>query len=426
MLRFLTSGESHGPVLVAILDGLPAGLPLDVESINSELRRRQHGYGRGSRQKIESDSLESITGVRQGVTTGGPVAMSIVNRDWENWRYVMSVAPVDLSQPEVAEQLKKKAIGRFRPGHADLPGTLKFRHKDIRDVLERASARETAARVAVGAVCQQLLAQFGIVISASVIQVGEVRAALPAEIELAELEDRIAGSELFCADTEAEAAMKALINSAWQEGDSLGGVIEVLVDGLPVGLGTYSQWDRRLDGQLAQALMSVQAIKAVEIGDGVEAASKPGSQVHDPILPAGDEPPVTGLPFRRASNHAGGIEGGMTNGERLRVKAYMKPLPTLRKGLPSVSLPDFRIETAHYERSDVSAIAAASVVCKAMVSFVLARAFIDKFGGDNLTDMRLAFSAYVSYCKSLGSRSESIAARQEHVGAGGDEGAESE
>ncbi|HEY9870862.1 MAG TPA: chorismate synthase, partial [Candidatus Obscuribacterales bacterium] len=243
MLRFLTSGESHGPVLIAIIDGLPAGLPLDVELINSELRRRQHGYGRGSRQKIESDSVESITGVRQGITTGAPVAISIVNRDWQNWRHVMSVAPVDLSQPEVAEQLKKKAIGRFRPGHADLPGTLKFRHQDIRDVLERASARETAARVAVGAVCQQLLAQFGILISASVIQVGQVRAALPAEIDLAELEERIAGSELFCADAAAEEAMKALIKSAWQEGDSLGGVVDVLVDGLPVGLGTYTQWD---------------------------------------------------------------------------------------------------------------------------------------------------------------------------------------
>src|SRR5262249_46993005 len=258
------------------------------------------------------------------------------NKDWDNWQHVMSVEEIDSAQIEAAEQLEKKAIKKFRPGHADLPGTLKFRQKDIRDVLERASARETAARVAVGALCLQLLEQFSIKLAAHVVQVGTVQSGPVADnVDLVELDRLVVESEMFCADAAAEESMKALIKSTWQEGDSLGGVVEVLADGLPVGLGTYTQWDGKLDGQLAQAVMSIQAIKAVEVGDGVENAGKPGSAVHDPIVPSGGDGGPGALPFKRTSNHAGGIEGGMTNGERLKVRAYMKPIPTLRKGLPS-------------------------------------------------------------------------------------------
>lgn len=417
MLRFLTSGESHGQALVAVLDGMPAGLAVDIDKVNHELWRRQQGYGRGARQKIETDRANILGGVRHGTTTGAPLAVLIENKDWDNWKHVMSIAQIDRQDPDVLAQLEKKAITRFRPGHADLPGTLKFRQQDIRDVLERASARETAARVAVGALCQQLLEGVGITMSAHVVQVGPIKAEpLADNFSLSELDRLLAESEMFCADASAEESMKALIKSTWQEGDSLGGVVEVLADGLPVGLGTYTQWDGKLDGQLAQALMSVQAIKAVEVGDGVENAGKPGSAVHDPIVVPDGSPQPQGLPFRRTSNHAGGIEGGMTNGERLRIKAYMKPIPTLRKGLPSVSYPDFQQDTAHFERSDVCAISAASVVCKAMVAFVLARALIDKFGGDTVTDMKLSIGEYTKHCRQpagkAGSRSNAQAARQ--------------
>lgn len=389
MLRFLTSGESHGPALVAMLEGMPAGLKLDLQQINEDLWRRQQGYGRGNRQKIEKDTAEIIGGVRHGITTGAPIALMIRNRDFENWRHVMSVEPIDLSLAEVSEQVDKKTIERFRPGHADLAGTLKFRQSDIRDVLERASARETAGRVAVGGVCRQLLETFGVRSAAHVIQVGSVKAnSRASKLSAAEIDSQVVNSELFCLDPEATEAMKELIKSTWQEGDSLGGVIEVVVDGLPVGLGSYTQWDRRLDGLLAQAIMSIQAMKAVEIGDGVEAASHFGSNVHDPIYPTA---PSARYPFRRETNHAGGLEGGMTNGERLCVRAYMKPIPTLRKGLDSLSFPGFEAEKAHYERSDVCAIAAASVVCRAMVCLTLANAMVDKFAGDSIPDLQASF-----------------------------------
>lgn len=398
MLRFLTAGESHGPGLVVILDRMPAGLELNLDRVNEELWRRQQGYGRGNRQKIETDQVESLGGIRHGITSGAPIALLIRNKDWENWEHVMSSRAVDPSMPEVQAQLGKKSITRFRPGHADLAGTLKFRQRDIRDVLERASARETAARVAAGAICAQLLAAFDISIAAHVIQVGHVKAVVIADnMPLQDLDRLVSESPMFCADAEATEAMTALIKSAWQSGDSLGGVVEVLADGLPVGLGSYTQWDEKLDGLVAQALMSVQAIKAVEVGDGVASAGKPGSLVHDPISPATvkDGP----FPFERQSNHAGGIEGGMSNGQRLITRAYMKPIPTLRKGLSSVSYPEFAAATAHFERSDVCAISAASVVCKAMVSFVLARALIDKFGGDTVTDMKVTIDNYRAYCR---------------------------
>ncbi len=397
MLRFLTTGESHGPALVAVLEGMPAGLKLDLNQINEDLWRRQQGYGRGNRQKIEKDKAEIIGGVRHGITTGAPIALMIRNRDFENWRHVMSIEPVDTSSPEVIEQFEKKLIERFRPGHADLAGTLKFRQTDIRDVLERASARETASRVAAGGVCRQLLETFGIKSASHVIQVGSVKAkSKSTTLSAEEIDAKVVQSELFCLDDEASEAMKELIKSTWQEGDSLGGVIEVVVDGLPVGLGSYTQWDRRLDGLLAQAVLSIQAMKAVEIGDGVEAAGEFGSRVHDPIYPTDSS---ARYPFSRKTNHAGGLEGGMTNGERLCVRVYMKPIPTLRKGLDSLSFPEFEAQKAHYERSDVCAIAAASVVCRAMVCLVLANAMVDKFGGDSIADLKASFLEYEKFCR---------------------------
>ena len=398
MLRFLTCGESHGPTLVSILDGVPAGLPLAIEAINEDLWRRQQGYGRGNRQKIERDRVEIIGGLRHGITTGAPVGMIIRNRDFENWQYVMAVEPVDRSDPAVAEQIEKKAIERFRPGHADLAGTFKYRQQDIRDVLERASARETASRVAGGAVARQILNYLNIQVASHVIQVGKVKAPhLAAPIPLAELDRRVLESEMFCADQQATEEMKEIVKNTWQEGDSLGGVVEVLADGLPVGLGSYTQWDRRLDGLLGQALLSIQAFKAVEIGDGIAASSDFGSQVHDPLFPgqAGGR-----LPFSRKTNRAGGLEGGMTNGERLIVRAFMKPIPTIRCGLESINFPEFQADRAHYERSDVCAIAAASVVCKAMVCLVLANAVLDKFGGDNIDDLKKSFDEYERFCRS--------------------------
>lgn len=400
MLRFLTSGESHGKALIAFLEGLPAGLPLSTEFINQELARRQQGYGRSNRQKIEKDRAQIFSGVRHGTTTGAPIALMIANRDFENWEYVMSVEQLNGQDEKAVEQLEKKSIKQFRPGHADLSGTIKFRHKDIRDVLERSSARETASRVALGAICEQLLNYFQVRTLAHVIQISEVRSKVDAKDMPFEEIDRLAkGSELFCLDEAAAASMKERITDAWQSGDTLGGIVEVIGEGLPVGLGSYTQWDRKIDGRLAQALMSVQAIKAVEIGEAIENASAPGSKAHDPLYR-----PSSGasVPFRRTTNRAGGLEGGMTNGERVVVRAYMKPIPTLRDGLDSLSFPEFMPARAHYERSDVCAVPAASVVCKAMVSIILADAFLDKFGGDNIADVKRNVDQFKEYCRELG------------------------
>lgn len=401
MLRFISTGESHGPALVAVLDGVPSGLAVDISLINNELHRRQQGYGRGNRQKIEQDNAEIIGGVRHGITTGAPVALMIKNRDFDNWQHVMSATPIDTEQDATREQLAKKAIEKFRPGHADLAGTLKFHQKDIRDVLERASARETASRVAAGALCEQLLRTLGITMASHVISVGPVRIA-PAKhseqtADLAELMQIVNQSEMFCADAETTEAMRQYVKTAWQDGDSVGGVIEVLVDGLPVGLGSYTQWDERLDGLLAQAVMSVQAMKAVEIGDGIQSAYLPGSQVHDALYSAVNRQ-ESQLPFERKTNHAGGLEGGMTNGARLTLHAFMKPIPTMRKGLPSISFPGLKDDVAHYERSDVCAVPAASVVVKAMVAIVLARSVLSKFGGDAMADIERSVKEFRSYC----------------------------
>lgn len=408
MLRFLTSGESHGPALVAILDGVPAGLPIDIDAVNAELARRQKGYGRGARQKIETDTAEILGGVRHGITSGAPISIMVRNRDHDNWRHVMSIAQIKVDEPDVAEQIEKKKIGRFRPGHADLAGTLKFRQRDIRDVLERASARETAARVAVGAICEQILQQFGVTVVSHVIQVGSIKTQQQSEdLPVAELAARVAASEMFCIDETAENKMKDLIKETWQAGDTIGGVVEVVAEGLPVGLGSYTQWDEKLDGQLAQLVMSVHAIKAVEVGDGFENVSRPGSEVHDAIFPSGSSSSshdAQQLPFMRKTNKAGGLEGGMTNGSRIRVRGYMKPIPTLIKGLPSVSFPQFAAQQAHYERSDVCAVPAASVVVKSMVSFGLTRALLNKFGSDTVSDIATAIASYREFCRDAPAR----------------------
>jgi len=412
MLRFFTSGESHGPTLTAIVDGMPAGLMIDIDAINAVLAARQQGYGRGNRQKIETDTVSFVGGVRHGVTTGAPITLMVANRDFANWKYVMSVEPTDMTTAEAREQADKKAIERFRPGHADLAGTLKFDQSDIRDVLERASARETAARVAVGALCEQLLAAIGARSVNHVVQVASVKCAvLPVDISLDEVEKLASESELSATDKSVESAMKEAIKAAWQEGDSLGGVVEVLVDGLPVGLGSYTQWDRKLDGRIAQAVMSIQAFKAVEIGDGVVSASLPGSQVHDPLYPSDKNGKNSILPFSRKTNHAGGIEGGMTNGSRLVVRGYMKPLPTMRKGLDSLSFPEFEAARAHYERSDVCAIAAASVVMKAMVNYVLADALLEKFACDSMRALKESFESYTLRVQNFASKGDPAAAK---------------
>jgi chorismate synthase len=400
MLRFLTSGESHGKTLIAFLEGLPAGLSVSIGAINEELARRQMGYGRSNRQKIEKDQAQILSGIRHSTTTGAPIALLVENRDFANWEYVMSVEKLNGVDAKAAEQLEKKSIKQFRPGHADLAGTVKFRHKDIRDVLERSSARETASRVAIGAICEQLLNHFNVRTLAHVIQISDVRASVDTKtLSFEEIDRRLRSSELFCLDEAKAESMKGKISDAWQSGDTLGGIVEVIAEGLPIGLGSYTQWDRKLDGKIAQALMSVQAIKAVEFGDGIACSAGPGSKAHDPLYA---EAQGADLPFKRVTNHAGGLEGGMTNGERLVVRAYMKPIPTLRDGLDSLSFPDFEPARAHYERSDVCAVPAASVVCRAMVCIVLADALLDKFGGDSICDVKANFDRYKEYCRELG------------------------
>ncbi|CAN5213167.1 chorismate synthase [soil metagenome] len=406
-LRLITGGESHGKAIVSILEGMPAGLPVDLDKVNSELSARQSGYGRSGRQRIESDRVEILGGLRHGITTGAPLTLMIENRDSANWTHIMSSTKPDMNDPAVLAALDAKKIVRFRPGHADYAGTLKYAHQDVRDVLERASARETAARVAAGAFANILLAALGIDVVSHVIAVGSVASPLKGQavagLSLAELEQRARESEVFCADANVAEKMKEAIKAALMSGDSLGGQVEVLADHLPVGLGSFSQWDRRLDGQLAQALMSIQAIKAIEIGDGISGAQMPGSQVHDPIYPTDSSSATSILPVRRESNHAGGIEGGMTNGERLIVRAYMKPIPTLKAGLASVTYPEFTACQAHYERSDVCAVPAASVVAKAMVCLTLANSVIDKFASDSMRELSASMKQYRDQCKNLNS-----------------------
>jgi chorismate synthase len=391
MLRFLTAGESHGQALVAVVDGMPAGLPLDAEAITPALRRRQGGYGRGRRMAIESDRAQILSGVRRGKTTGGPIALLIPNKDWQNWQKTMHVEP---EMPEEASGASRAAVTRPRPGHADLAGALKYGLDDIRDVLERASARETAARVALGAIARQLLAYFGVEVLNHVTMIGGIGIDEPLAVTPAQIRAIPDDSPLHCADPDVERRMIAEIDRAKDAGDTLGGAFEVVVTGLPVGLGSYVQWDRKLDGRLAQAIMSIHAIKAVGIGKGPDVARLPGSRIHDEIVPAGTPPsghPAVGV--SRLTNNAGGLEGGVTNGEQLRVTGYMKPIATLMQPLRSVDLATLAESPAAIERSDVCAVTAAGVVGEAMVSLVLADAFLEKFSADNVRDIEQALAA---------------------------------
>jgi chorismate synthase len=383
MLRFYTAGESHGQALLAFLSGLPAGLRVDIGAINHELHRRQLGYGRGGRQKIEKDAADIFAGVRHGMTIGAPVALRIENRDWTNWERILPVAAT-----ETAEAQSRKLTAP-RPGHADLAGSLKFNFHDARYVLERASARETAARVAAGAFARQLLKEFGVEIASHTIQVGHVRLEQPAT--WAEIRDicQDLESPLRCIDAAVQEKMKVEVDAALKAGDTVGGVFEVVVHNVPVGLGSHAQWDEKLDGRLAQALMSVQAVKAVEIGSGILAAGSYGSEVQDEIFYD-----KSAKKFTRSSNRAGGLEGGITNGQDLLVRGFLKPISTLRKALGTADLVTKEPLQAAYERSDWCVVPAGGVAGEAMVALVLADAFLQKFGGDSLAEMRRNFENY--------------------------------
>jgi chorismate synthase len=395
-VSFRTAGESHGRGLTAFLEGIPAGLSLQMErDVDPDLKRRQGGYGRGRRMLIESDRADLLSGVRLGETLGSPISMIVWNKDWENWEEAMSALPPDPDgNPKALRSLYLP-----RPGHADLVGLHKYDRRDTRDILERASARETAARVACGAVCKTLLAEFGVSIGSHVTSIGDIEAAVPSELP-EDLNAAVDASPLRTLDDEAAEKMIATIDQAKEDGDTLGGVIEVVARGLPAGLGSYVSWDTKLDGRLAGAMMSIQAIKGVEIGLGFEGARRPGSRVHDPIVADADAGPAGGL--GRASNRAGGLEGGVTTGGPLVVRAAMKPISTLRKRLPSVDMRDGSPADAAVERSDVCAVPAAAVVGEAMVALVLADAFLEKFGGDAVSEIRRNFDSYVAYLTERG------------------------
>ncbi len=384
MLRYLTAGESHGPELVAIVEGLPAGLAVTEEMIGHDLVRRQQGYGRGGRMKIEKDRARIVSGVRWGRTLGSPVGLIVENRDWANWQEKMSADPAHAGSME--------AVTRPRPGHADLTGMLKYGHTDARNVLERSSARETAARVAVGAVAKALLSEFGIKVMGWVTEIGGVAAGeFDGRAEV--LGKKAEASEVRCPDENASRSMMKAIDRAKKVGDSLGGVFEIIVTGCPPGLGSYVQRDRTLDGLLAGAIMSIQAMKGVEVGMGFDAARRPGSQVHDEIFYNAKKG------FFRKTNHAGGIEGGMSNGSDIIIRAAMKPIPTLYKPLQSVDIVSRKAFKASVERSDTCAVPAAAVVGEAVAAFVIAQAMTEKFGGDSMAEMKRNFEGYLEYIK---------------------------
>ena len=392
MLRFSTAGESHGPALVSILEGMPAGVKLLASDIDSQLARRQAGYGRGRRMQIESDSVEILSGVRAGETLGSPIAMLIRNRDWRNWEQIMRIEPDDVSANEPVA--RKRAVTRPRPGHADLAGMLKYDRSDARDILERASARETTARVAAGAPCRVLLAALDVTIGSHVTELGDVIAKRPEAIP-AELNAAADRSVLRTLDADAEKQMVTLIDEAKRTGDTLGGICEIVITGLPVGLGSHVSWDRKLDGRLAGALMSIHAVKGVEIGLGFTAARLHGSRVHDEIDP--DETGVARGRVSRRSNNAGGLEGGMTTGEPLVLRVAMKPISTLMRPLASIEMGTRESAPSTVERSDVTAVPAMGVIGEAMAAFVVADAMLEKFGGDSLSELRRNRDAYLRY-----------------------------
>ncbi|MBA2336036.1 MAG: chorismate synthase [Blastocatellia bacterium] len=406
--KFTTAGESHGKALVAIVEGLPAGLEIDISKINHELWRRQQGYGRGGRMKIESDKVEIISGIRHGKTLGSPVALMIENRDFVHWQEVMSAEKLEVKPKN------PRLVTRPRPGHADLAGGEKFQTRDLRDILERASARETAARVACGALAKQLIEFFSIQIKSHVIKLGSVPE-LPLHKDWEAISNIPEDSPLNCTDLSVEKEMMKLIDEAKQSGDTLGGIFEVVAHNVPVGLGSHTSWSEKLDGRIARAFMSIQAVKAVEIGTGVENSAKFGSEVHDEIFYSGESrvvsqesragiqtsdsrlpPPVSRLQngFHRKTNRAGGLEGGITNGEELRVRGYLKPISTLRKPLHSVDINTKQEDLAAFERSDITAVPAAGVIGEAMLAIVLANSLREKFGGDSIGEMQRNFASY--------------------------------
>ncbi len=390
MLRFETAGESHGECLVATLTGLPAGIPVSIDAVNHELWRRQQGYGRGGRMKIETDRAEIVAGVRHSKTIGSPIAVIIRNADWQNWTEALPV-----EDAEGAED-KKKPLTRPRPGHADLAGAIKYNFHDARYILERASARETTARVAIGALAKALLGEFGIEIRGHVIAVGEERLGRQASWDEIVALHRKSEVLLACVDPEAEQRMKAIVDEAYKTGDTVGGVFEIVAHNVPPGLGSHITWDTRLDGRLAQAIVSMQAVKGVEVGFAADGAASFGSKVQDTIgYDAGEHR------FTRGANRAGGLEGGMTNGQDVLVRGMLKPISTLRRPLESVDLLTREAALAAYERSDVCVVPAAAVIGEAMVALVLAQAFLEKFGGDSLTETRRNFEGYGEQVKNF-------------------------
>lgn len=387
-MRYLTAGESHGPQLTSIIEGVPAHLPLSAEEINIELARRQKGYGRGRRMQIEKDQVNIVSGVRHGYTTGAPITLVVENKDWAHWQKIMSAEPV------ADDEEIKRRVTRPRPGHADLNGAIKYHHRDMRNILERSSARETTVRVATGAVARILLEQFDIRVGGHVLQIGEIKAErLTEQVPLDELRKITEESPVRCLDSQAAEKMMKRIDRAKEEGDSLGGVVEVIVEGVPIGLGSHVQWDRKLDARIAMAVMSIQAFKGVEIGIGFEAAGLPGSKVHDEILWDQEQG------FTRKTNRLGGLEGGMTNGMPIVVRGVMKPIPTLYKPLQSVDIDSKEPFAASIERSDSCAVPAASVVMEAVVAWEIARAMCEKFPSDHLDEMKRYVEAYKQYTR---------------------------
>ncbi len=393
MIRYLTAGESHGPQLTAIIEGLPAGLGLTQATINRDLARRQGGYGRGGRMRIEKDTVEILSGVRWGETLGSPVTLSIRNRDWENWRDTMS--------PEADKTDEKIRVTRSRPGHADLAGVMKYGQKDVRNILERSSARETAIRVAVGAVAKSFLEFFGISVLGYVSELGGIETVRP-DGDMNALRAQIDSSDFYTFDLSAETRMKSLVDRAREHGDSVGGIIEITVSGIPAGLGSHVQWDRKLDARLAMAMMSIQAIKGVEIGLGFDASRRPGSHVQDEIFYESSRiSQGMKMGYFRKTNNAGGVEGGISNGEDVVVRAAMKPIPTLYKPLMSVDTATRQPVEATVERSDVCAVPAAAVVGEAVVAVEIANAFLEKFGGDSMPEIRRNYDSYLEYLKTI-------------------------
>jgi chorismate synthase len=400
-MRFTTAGESHGPSLVSILEGLPAGVPVSADAINRELERRQQGYGRGRRMQIEKDAAEILSGVRGGQSIGSPIAMLIQNRDWKNWQEIMdpSLREGEVAADSGVSPSRKRNVTRVRPGHADHPGMMKYNRADGRDILERASARETTARVAAGAICKAFLAEFDVRIGSHVIHLGGFDAAVPSPLP-ADINSAADESPLRMLDRSREEEIMKRIDVVKREGNTLGGICEVVCDGLVAGLGSHVSWDRKLDGRIAQGIMSIHAVKAVEIGIGVESPRKLGSEVHDEIDPAPDARRSGGV--RRRTNRAGGLEGGITNGEPLVIRAYMKPISTLMRPLGTVDLATGESAQAVAERSDVTAVPAMGVIAEAMMAFVLADAMLEKFGGDSLAETRRNYESYLTHSNAGG------------------------